>query len=142
MNRHHIGYMIKSINDKLKVRADEDLKRYNLTLQQNRILGYLRERGGSASQKEIESFLEVSHPTASGLVSRMEQKGFLECRTDPADKRNKIVFLTPLAEETAGRIESQIDENEKKLLQSLSEEEITALENALQIIYDNISRQR
>ena len=77
---HGIGYQFKIIDEKIKVRADEDLKRHDLTLMQTRVLGFLAEVGGQATQKEIEDDLEVSHPTVVGLVFRMEQKGFLSFR--------------------------------------------------------------
>ena len=71
MPQKDVGYFIKNINDRLKVRADADLKSYNLTLAQSRVLAFLNNQGGSATQKEIEVFLEVSHPTVVGIVSRM-----------------------------------------------------------------------
>ena len=79
MLKNDVGYLIKSINDKLKVRADAELKKYHLTMSQSRVLIYLRSRGGQATQKEIETFLDVAHPTVVGLVSRMEQNGYVTC---------------------------------------------------------------
>ena len=38
-----IGYLLKVITDKLKVRADADFKSYGMTIVQSRILGYLHE---------------------------------------------------------------------------------------------------
>ena len=97
MPQKDIGYLIKNINDKLKVKADADLKNSNLTLAQSRVLAFLDSRGGQATQKEIEVYLEVSHPTVVGIISRMEQNGHLRCRVDETDKRNKIVALTEQA---------------------------------------------
>lgn len=74
---HGIGYQFKIINDRIKARADADLKTHDLTLTQTRVLGFLAESGGQATQKEIEADLQVSHPTVVGIISRMEQKGFL-----------------------------------------------------------------
>ncbi|MGN0570556.1 MAG: MarR family winged helix-turn-helix transcriptional regulator, partial [Candidatus Fimenecus sp.] len=133
-----IGYLLKSINDKLKIRADEDMQRFNLTFQQSRILAFLNERSGSASQKEIEIFLEVSHPTVVGLVSRMEQKGFVTSAFDPQDKRNKIITLTQVAVDTSKEMEQMIDMNEQKMLRTLSEAEIATLEKVLAVIYRNL----
>ena len=79
MPQKDIGYLIKNINDKLKVKADADLKHNKLTLAQSRVLTFLDSRGGQATQKEIEVYLEVSHPTVVGIISRMEQNGHLRC---------------------------------------------------------------
>lgn len=136
---HHIGYLIKSINDKIKIHADADLKSHNLTLAQSRILIFLMNRGGESTQKEIEDFLEVSHPTVVGLVSRMEKSGFLICRTDEQDHRNKIVALSKVALETGKNMDAVITGMEENMLSGLSDEQKAELNKALEIIYENLN---
>lgn len=97
MEQFQIGCLLKMITDKIKMRADADLAQQGLTLTQSRVLGYLNRNGGQATQKEIEGFLQVSHPTVAGIISRMEQNGFVRCWLDPADKRSKIVGQTERA---------------------------------------------
>lgn len=137
MTKKDIGYLIKNINDKLKVKADADLKRYNLTLTQSRVLAYLSSRGGQATQKEIEVFLEVSHPTVVGLVSRMEQNGYLVCWPSE-DKRNKNVKLTSQAEAIGTDMEQEVRASEQRLLAPLSPEEQRQLREMLFTIYKNM----
>ena len=98
MMKSDVGYLIKSINDKLTVKVDAELKQFNLTKSQCRVFLYLSSRGGQGTQKEIETFLGVSHPTVVGLVSRMEQNGYVMC-WPCEDGRNKNVKLTPKAED-------------------------------------------
>ena len=129
-----IGYLIKNINDKLKVKADADLKHSNLTLAQSRVLAFLDRRGGQATQKEIEVYLEVSHPTVVGIISRMKQNGHLRCWVDETGKRNKIVALTEQAKALGEEMEQRISANEKMLLASLSEADIKKLKQLLLII--------
>ena len=90
MEQYPIGCLLKMITDKIKIQADANLAQHDLTLTQSRVLGYLARSGGTATQKEIEGFLQVSHPTVAGVIGRMEQKGFVSCRPDPADKRSKL----------------------------------------------------
>lgn len=130
MPNKDVGYLIKSINDKLKVKADADLKRYNLTFAQSRVFAYLQEKGGMATQKEIEVFLDVSHPTVVGIVSRMEQNGYVTCRQDE-DKRNKNVKLTSKAQSLGMDMEQHMSENEKHLLAPLNEKEAEQLKQML-----------
>ena len=101
MEQYPIGCLLKMITDKIKIQADANLAQHDLTLTQSRVLGYLEQNGGIATQKEIEGFLQVSHPTVAGVIGRMEQKGFVRCRLDPADKRSKLVCQTPRAAEIA-----------------------------------------
>lgn len=133
-----IGYLIKSLNDKLKSDADADLKEFNLTFSQSRILAFLRHCGGKATQKEIEIFSAASHPTVVGIVSRMEQNGYVETFFDCFDKRNKIVKLTNQASALGEDLENRIFEKDKKLISSLSENEIAELKRMLGIILKNL----
>lgn len=138
MSQKDIGYLIKNINDKLKVKADADLKHYHLTLAQSRVLAFLDSKGGQATQKEVEVFLEVSHPTVVGIVSRMEQNGHIRCWLDKNDKRNKIVALTEQAKALGVEMEQRIFAHERELLASFSQEDIEKLKQMLLTVYNNL----
>lgn len=137
MPKKDVGYLIKNINDKLKVKADADLKHYQLTFTQSRVFAFLHSKGGQATQKEIELFLEVSHPTVVGIVSRMEQNGYVTCWQD-TDKRNKQVSLTQKAREIGIDMEQHMLETEKQLLAPLTEQEAAHLKKMLELICDHL----
>ena len=138
MLKSDVGYLIKSINDKLKVRADAELKQYHLTMSQSRVLVYLRSRGGQATQKEIETFLDVAHPTVVGLVSRMEQNGYVTC-WPCEDGRNKYVRLTPQAEAIDKDMQRNQLENEEMLLAPLSPEDRERLRDLLLTVAEHLT---
>ena len=135
--KNDVGYLIKRINDKLKVRADAELKKYHLTMSQSRVLVYLRSRGGQATQKEIETFLDVAHPTVVGLVSRMEQNGYVIC-WPCEDGRNKYVKLTPQAEAIDKDMQRNQLENEEMLLAPLSPEDRERLRDLLLTVAEHL----
>lgn len=135
---HGIGYQFKIIHEKIKLRADADLKRHDLTLTQTRVLGFLAEMGGQATQKEIEDDLQVSHPTVVGLVSRMEQKGFLVTRPEPMDRRNKLVTLTDRAIKLDQEIDLTVEQQDAELLQGFTEQEKEELMRFLTRIIHNL----
>ena len=138
MLKNDVGYLIKSINDKLKVRADAELKQYHLTMSQSRVLVYLRSRGGQATQKEIETFLDVAHPTVVGLVSRMEQNGYVTC-WPCEDGRNKYVKLTAQAEAIDRDMQENMHANEEMLLAPLSPEEREQLRDLLLTVAEHLT---
>lgn len=138
MLKNDVGYLIKSINDKLKVRADAELKKYHLTMSQSRVLVYLRSQGGQATQKEIETFLDVAHPTVVGLVSRMEQNGYVTC-WPCEDGRNKYVKLTPQAEAIDKDMQENMHANEEMLLAPLSPEERERLRDLLLTVAEHLT---
>ena len=138
MLKNDVGYLIKSINDKLKGRADAELKQYHLTISQSRVLVYLRSRGGQATQKEIETFLDVAHPTIVGLVSRMEQNGYVTC-WPCEDGRNKYVKLTPQAEAIDKDMQENMQASEEMLLAPLSPEDRERLRGLLLTVADHLT---
>ncbi len=133
-----IGYFIKVIDDKIKASATAGLKSYGLTFTQSRVLSYLRDRGGQATQKEIQTFLEVSHPTVVGLIARMEQAGFVSSQMDEKDNRNKIVRLETKADSIGDRLDECMAQNESRLLDGLTEAEVAELRRLLSKVYKNL----
>ena len=138
MDRTEIGYLIKSINDKMKVRADTDMKSRELTFAQCRVLGFLHDHGGQASQKEIEDYFEIAHPTVVGLVARAEKKGYLETWFNPADGRSKLVRLTPRAEQIGEEMERVIAEQEAGMTRGLTADQVQEFRRMLAVVYHNL----
>lgn len=138
MDSQHIGYLLKAINDKLKLNADQDLKTHNLTFSQSRVLAFLNSKGGLATQKEIEAFLEVSHPTVVGIVSRMEQNNHVTTWIDPENRRNKMVQLTDTAHLIGKNMDQMINVQEKAMLNGLTAEQVNELRKMLMVIYQNL----
>ena len=137
--KHRIGYQFKLISDKLKVHADADLKNQGLTLAQSRVLTFLNEQDGIATQKEIEDYLLVSHPTVVGLVSRMEQNELVETWFDPENRRNKMVRLTEKSKKIGENMDEVTEQHDKALLNGLSEQEQAELNRMLNIILKNLT---
>ncbi len=135
MNEKDIGYLLKVINDKMRSRSDADLKSHNLTMTQSRVMAYVSSRGGKSTQKEIEKFLQVSHPTVVGIVSRMEQGGYL---TTTMVGRDKYVSLTHKAMSVWEDMHSNIKKCEARLVKGLSGQEIAELRKTLLVIYNNL----
>lgn len=138
MNHQDIGYMLKKISDRMKFRADIQFKKLGLTLSQVNVLDYVAFRKGQTTQKEIELHLHVSHPTVVGIVSRLEEKGYLTCFQDTEDKRNKVVCLTKQSAAIGDELKESRRKNEAMLLASFSEEEVKELRRLLQMLYQNI----
>lgn len=138
MHRQPVGILLKQITDKIKVFADASLKSRGLTLSQGRMLRFVSCHPDGVTQKAIENHFQVSHPTVVGIIARMEKNGYLECWTDSADKRNKMVRLTQKAQPVAREMEEEMEKQEAKLLQGLSEQQIENLYQALYRILENV----
>ncbi len=137
MKKKSIGGMIKYISDKVRQKADNNLKDHNVTLSQVRVLNFLWRENGSCSQKQIEDFLQVSHPTVVGLVSRMEQSGYIQTSVSPDDKRNKIVTVTDSGMSLACELCRYMEDIDKRMLVGLTDEQQVQLADMLYIVAQN-----
>lgn len=137
MKKKSIGGMIKYISDKVRQKADNNLKDHNVTLSQVRVLNFLWRENGSCSQKQIEDFLQVSHPTVVGLVSRMEQSGYIQTNVSPDDKRNKIVTVTDSGMSLACELCRYMEDIDKRMLVGLTDEQQAQLADMLYIVAQN-----
>lgn len=99
------------------------LETMDLTAAQGHIMGYLAHRKTPPCPRDIESAFHLSHPTVSGILSRLEQKGFLELRTDPDDRRCKRIYVLPKGKQCLDLMHNTISSNEQRMVQGFSEEE-------------------
>ena len=79
--------------------------------------------GKLLSMKELERCFGIAQSTVAGIVSRLEQKGFVEASGDATDKRIKLVHITPAGENCCAEAIVYKDLAEQKLLKGFSEEE-------------------
>lgn len=137
MNDKDIGLLIKKLTDRIKFSVDALLSEHDLTFSQTLVLGYLSERGGRVTQKEIEEHLQVSHPTVVGIISRLESKGFITGFKDEKDRRNKIVCATEKALSMVDVMREDRAKMERKLTKGLSEAEIAEFRRIINILINN-----
>jgi len=100
-----------------------ELEKMDLTAAQGHIMGYLAHHDEAPCPRDIELEFKLSHPTVSGLLSRLEQKAFIELRTDPNDRRCKRIYILPKGKECHDRMHQTILNNEERMVQDFTEEE-------------------
>ena len=137
---YHFGVLFKQISLAFETAMQREAERYDLTPAQANILIYLSEVDHPVNQRELEYYYRLSNPTVTGLMQRMEAKGFIKRETNQGDGRSKYILLTPKAEKIVHEVEMAIDKLEKKVVQDLTEEEQVRLRNlllrTLTILYD------
>ena len=89
------GQLIKLLHDRLEKQANNTLRGKELTLMQISVLMELQKaEQKQRSMKELERKFCVAQSTVAGIISRLEQKGFVEAFGDASDKRIKVVHIT------------------------------------------------
>ena len=127
-NYSDIGFCIKRIHDRLEKQANNAMRENGLTMMQVSVLMTLQETEGKLlSMKELERCFGIAQSTVAGIVSRLEQKGFVEASGDAADKRIKLVHITPAGENCCAEAVVHKDLADQKLLKGFSEEEKAVL---------------
>lgn len=119
-----IGFCIKQIHDRMEKHANNAMRANDLTMTQVSVLVTLQEAAGKQlSMKELERCFGVAQSTVAGIVSRLEQKGFVEALGDASDKRIKLVHITEAGEKCCAEAACHKEIAEQKLLKGFSEEE-------------------
>lgn len=118
------GQLIKLLHDRLEKQANNTLRAQDLTMMQISVLMELQKtEQKQLSMKELERKFCVAQSTVAGIISRLEQKGFVEAFGDAADKRVKLVHITPAGEACCKEAAGYMEQAEQTLLQGFSEEE-------------------
>jgi DNA-binding MarR family transcriptional regulator len=86
------------------------------------------------SQQEVARRMGVDRTTMVALIDDLEDKGLVERRQDPDDRRRNVVVLTDVGRTTLRQATAATRKAERRFLGSLSEEESAALKKALQAI--------
>ena len=132
---------LKMVEHFAKRIGDEQLKQIDLTQSQADVIILLAHESGKVfRQRDIEIALNYSNPTVTGLLNRLEQKGFIVRRVDPEDSRARIISLTNKALEIIEEIYQSIRRTEQMLLDGFSEEEIEILQPLMSRIAKNALR--
>ncbi|MBR2746266.1 MAG: MarR family transcriptional regulator [Erysipelotrichaceae bacterium] len=134
-----IGYLIHQIDNRIKTNIDNNFKVHDLTFSQSQVLHLLEKNGGSMSQKQLQTEMNVSHPTMVGLVQRLESNSFVTTETDKRDRRNKIVMITEEALNFKNELIRSKEELHEAMFSSFTEDEMDTLKEMLHKILDNIS---
>lgn len=133
------GLLIKQIHNRIEKQANNALRAEDLTMMQISVLMALQKNENhQLSMKELEHYFSVAQSTVAGIVSRLEQKGFVEALGDNTDKRIKLVHITPDGEICCKEAAYKMDEAEETMFKGFSPEEETMLNQLLRRIVNNL----
>lgn len=114
------------------------LAQMELTSAQGQIIGYVSRQERPPCAKDIEDAFQLSHPTVSGLLSRLEKKEFIRLEPDPEDRRCKRIVLLPKGMDCHEAIRQQIKKNEEQIVLGFSESEREQFNDFLQRAMENM----
>lgn len=119
----HYGHQLRILHWQFDQTVSGALAEMELTAAQGHIMGFLTHRKDPPCSRDIEEAFHLSHPTVSGLLSRLEKKGFIEFRPDPEDRRCKRIYILPKGQSCNETMHRTIAAYEAKIVAGFSEEE-------------------
>lgn len=135
-----LGFTIKQINNVFEKDLNERLKKLGITSSQCAVLDYLfHTEKEEVNQRDVEKHLSLKNPTVTGLLKRLDEKGFILCVPNAADKRKKNIYLTEKAYDIQRRMEADRKKLDKRLTMGMTKKEIAALTRGLEKMLYNIS---
>lgn len=140
MKERIFGRLIRRIDWQIDQEFNKILKEFNLTLSQAEILRFLSKNNRrEIVQKDIEEYFNISNPTVSGILNRLEEKGFICRYISQKDTRKKIVKITAKSVAMNDSIRQLMDGFENRMLSCLDEKERDELFDYLERIISNIT---
>ena len=92
------------------------------------------DRHGPLTPSELAVRERIQRPTATRLIARLEETGFVDRTPDPADRRSCVVSLTPAGSELLGRVRIRKDAYLSRRLRDLDADERATLDRAAAIL--------
>lgn len=111
-------FLLKRLGSAIRERSLEAFEASELTPQHYAVLSLLEE-GTRETQATIADALGYDRSHLVGLLDELEEKGFVERRRDPDDRRRHLVSLTPAGKEGLGRLRAIARQLEREFLAPL-----------------------
>ena len=138
--RKTIGFLFKQINNVYEKEFNNRLKRLGITSSQCEVLDFLLQSSkDEVTQRDIERALNLKNPTVTGLLKRLDEKGFILSVPSGKDKRCKNIYLTEKAYDIQRRMEMERKKLDKMLTLGMTNKEIDALYKMLNRVLYNIA---
>ncbi len=106
------------------------LQEIPLTEQQWRVIRALDEYEELES-KQLAELCCILSPSLTGIISRLEQQGYIQRRRSPEDQRRVLISLTEEAKEMFARISPTLQETYQEITRQFSPESMEELDKLL-----------
>ena len=135
-----LGFKVKQINNVYEKELTERLKIIGITSSQCAVLDFLfHTNKDEVNQIDVEKGLNLKNPTVTGLLKRLDEKGFIFCVPSSTDRRRKKIYLTEKAFDIQRKMEADRRKVDKVLTRGMTKREIEAAHKALDKMLYNIA---
>jgi len=114
-----LGYLLKHVQARLAEQQAEALEPFGINGRDLSVLSTVASEE-PLSQLDVAARLGVDRTSIGDLLDSLEDRGLVERRRSPEDRRRNIVALTPHGEDTVRKAEQIRVEIERKFLSPLT----------------------
>jgi DNA-binding MarR family transcriptional regulator len=115
-------------------------KNYGLSIPQLLCLNFLQQKVEyQATHKEIASQLNLNSSTITGIIDRLEHKGFVARLPKKGDKRITFISLSSKGEKMLKNVPDLMHQSLMKNLEKAPESEIQKIKTGLQLLVDYLN---
>jgi MarR family transcriptional regulator, lower aerobic nicotinate degradation pathway regulator len=124
------GFLLARLGVTLKMRTIEEFEQRGFSGYHYSILAVLEE-GARTTQSAIASALQYDPSQLVALLDGLEERGLVERKRDPADRRRQMVSITPAGRRQLAAFRKIVKRIEDEFLAPLDESERAALHDLL-----------
>lgn len=113
-------------------------KNLNLTREQWSVLAVLWKSDG-CSQQVIADSTSRDKPSVTRLIDNLVKEGYVIRKNHENDRRLNLIYLTDKGKNIEKDVIEIVDDTIEKATQGLSDDQIVAIRDAFQVVYDNLN---
>ena len=140
MKNYLLGNLIKHLNKMFEQQINENMISVNVTRSQMEVLvyTYIKNKNGiEVNQVDLEKDLNLKNPTVTGLISRLEKKGYMKREKSSKGPNYKSVLITDEGIRIIEEGKRIADNVEKEMFSVLDKDEKKELTRLLQKVIDS-----
>jgi len=135
MDTTEILIKIRKIVRSVDIESKKIQKEYGVSIPQVLCLSFLHDSTNyQSTQGEIRKFLNLNSSTVSGIIDRLERKGYLARLPKSGDKRVVNIALTSAGDKLLNRIPSLLHEQLSDRLKQLDAQVLQQVEEGLETL--------
>ena len=121
----------------LKCASSQRLVRLGISMAQLHIM-YTVQRNGEMTMTRLADVLNVSLSSATGLIDRLEERGYIERDRVPIDRRVVVIRVTPAGEQMLDEADALSDELLRSVLGRLPASQLRGVANAISALRESV----
>lgn len=117
-----IGFWVHRLQIAMRSKLDEYAQEHGVSGTEAILITMLKHKG-STSLVELSTFLSYAHPSVLRHIDTLEERGVIERKPHPTDRRIKLVVLTEAGFELESKLNQMFHEVNEKAMAGMDEEE-------------------